>query len=198
MPDHSPRPPFRATVHTGLLAVSMMTLAVLTLVTFFILLSPQPPRVGTTDASVVELRVGVEAPDFELADISTGDPVKLSALRGRPVWINFWATWCPSCKTELPRMQSKFSKYRDQGLVVVGIDEREDPGQVRDYIENNKYGWTFVIDRDGAVTNRYLVGGIPEHVFVDANGTVRAIQIGELSEQSMEESLAKILSRQAR
>lgn len=196
--EQSPRLTSRLPIWIWLLAIFIVGTATLVVLTSSVLLSPHPPRAGTTDTAAMELRVGSQAPDFDLTDVGTGQSVKLSALRGRPVWINFWATWCPSCKTELPRMQAKYSKYKDQGLVVVGVDEREDPGQVRDYIRENKYGWTFVVDQDGAVTNRYLVGGIPEHVFVGADGIVRVIQIGELSDESMEEALAKILHRLAR
>ncbi len=139
------------------------------------------------------IRVGAIAPDFDLVDVSTGAPVRLSSMLGKPVWINFWATWCPSCATELPLMQSMYEKYKGRGLVIVGIDEREDPDTVRQYVAKAKYGWTFVVDRDGEVTNRFYVGGIPEHIFVDSAGVIQGLQIGELSAGAMEDQISKII-----
>src|SRR4051812_28618835 len=60
---------------------------------------------GKTTASTTELKVGTLAPDFELLEVTTSRPVTLSSLRGRPVWLNFWATWCPPCKVEQPLMK---------------------------------------------------------------------------------------------
>ncbi|HEX8598639.1 MAG TPA: redoxin domain-containing protein [Chloroflexia bacterium] len=140
-----------------------------------------------------QVTVGAVAPDFELTDVSTGEPVKLSSLRGRPVWLNFWATWCPPCKEELPRMQEVYSGYKAEGLAIVGIDMRENPADVREFVKSKGYHWTFVVDTDGVVTNRYFTAGIPTHVFVDAEGVIQAIHIGELDSGMMEEFLSKIV-----
>ncbi len=139
-------------------------------------------------------RVGSFAPDFTLSDVQTGKPVQLSSLRGKPVWLNFWATWCPPCKAELPIMQEKYEKYRDRGLSIVGIDMREDPAQVKQFTTKQAYKWFFVVDTDGAVTNRYFTEGIPTHLFVDAEGVIQAINVGELTSSTMEVFLGKIIS----
>jgi cytochrome c biogenesis protein CcmG/thiol:disulfide interchange protein DsbE len=144
----------------------------------------QPPQL---------LGVGALAPDFELTNVDTGQPVTLSSLRGKPVWLNFWATWCPPCKTELPFMKQLYDKYGSQNLVIVGIDMQENPSAVRSFVQSNGYAWTFVVDTDGAVTNRYFMAGIPTHVFVDRNGVIQAIRVGDLQEGDMAELLGKII-----
>lgn len=148
---------------------------------------------GEQQGSTQEPKVGSAAPDFVLADVNTGQSFTLSSLRGRPVWINFWATWCPPCKTELPLMKLRYNKYKDQGLAIVGIDMQEDPALVKTYTESNGFDWTFVVDQNGAVTNRYFTSGIPQHFFVDASGVIQAIYIGDLQEEMMEELLGKIV-----
>lgn len=138
-------------------------------------------------------KVGSLAPDFALTDVRTGQAFTLASLRGRPVWINFWATWCPPCKTELPIMKQKYDKYKAQGLAIVGIDMQEDPAYVKSYVDSNAFDWTFVVDPDGAVTNRYYTAGIPSHLFIDEIGIIRALYVGDLQEPSMEILLGTIL-----
>src|SRR5947208_2331544 len=85
---------------------------------FYPLATPNSTGKGSSEKP----RVGMPAPDFQLDDVNTGLPVSLSALRGRPVWINFWATWCPACEVELPKMKQWYDKYKSRGLALVGID----------------------------------------------------------------------------
>jgi cytochrome c biogenesis protein CcmG/thiol:disulfide interchange protein DsbE len=140
-----------------------------------------------------ELEVGALAPDFELTNVNTGQSVTLSSFRGRPVWVNFWATWCPPCKAELPIIKQKYDKYKGQGLAIIGIDMQENPNQVRDYIKSNGYDWTFVVDSDGKITNRFFTEGIPNLVFIDAKGVVQAVHVGDLDGRAMEELLGKVI-----
>jgi len=88
------------------------------------------PAGGTAVPPAGAIRPGALVPDFQLADL-TGQPVTVASLRGQVVWINFWATWCPSCKTEMPRMAQKYQQYRDQGLVILSLDLQESPETVR-------------------------------------------------------------------
>jgi thiol-disulfide isomerase/thioredoxin len=90
-------------------------------------------------------------------------------------------------------MKETYAKYRGGGLAIVGIDVREDPDEVREFTQSNGYDWTFVVDQDGTVTNRYLTSGIPTHLLVDAGGVIQAVHVGELQESAMEELLQRIL-----
>jgi thiol-disulfide isomerase/thioredoxin len=143
-------------------------------------------------------RVGSLAPDFTLTDALTGESVSLASLRGKPVWINFWATWCPPCREEMPEMQQFYEKYQSQGLAIVGVNVQESDSQVQQYVKEGAFTWTFVLDAEGRTTDRYLVGGLPSHYFIDAQGVVRAVHMGGLENMAgrkapVEEYLAKIL-----
>lgn len=140
-------------------------------------------------------RIGSLAPDFELTDVNTGQPVKLSSLNGKPIWINFWASWCPPCKVEMPIMKQVYTKYKNQGLVIVGVDMREKVDEVKLFTGSNGYDWTFVIDSDGQVTDRYFVSGIPSHFFVGKDGLIKSIRVGEMTSGEMEENVSKIFDR---
>lgn len=128
-------------------------------------------------------KVGSRAPDFELVDLNTGQPVTLSSLKGKPVWINFWATWCPPCKEEMPIMEKLYDEYKDKGLVILGVDVQEKESDVLPYIKEGGYSWTFVIDKTGKITDSYHVNGLPSHYFIDKDGTIQAIVIGGLKSE---------------
>ncbi|MDQ3705217.1 MAG: redoxin domain-containing protein [Chloroflexota bacterium] len=138
------------------------------------------PGTAVSSAPQVRARVGSIAPDFELRDINTGQMVKLTELRGRPVWINFWASWCPPCAEEMPEMQKLYDQYRHSDLALLGIDVQESEEAVRKFTDG-KFDWTFLIDADGKVVDRYMVGGLPTHFFIDKTGVIRAIYLGALS-----------------
>lgn len=139
-------------------------------------------------------RVGALAPDFTLQDVD-GKTVKLSSYRGKPVWVNFWASWCPPCKAEMPYMKQKYAKYKDQGLVILGVDLREDAPTVKQFVTSNGYDWTFPMDVDGNVAQQYYVSAIPTHVFVGTDGVIKSMQIGGIPEGLMEQRLATILGK---
>jgi thiol-disulfide isomerase/thioredoxin len=144
------------------------------------------------------VRVGSLAPDFGLRDVKTGEIVRLSEMRGRPVWVNFWATWCPACKEEMAEIQRYYERYKGDGLVVIGVDVQESEASVREFVGQGGYEWSFVVDSDGGVTDRFFVDGIPAHFFVDAEGVIRAIQVGGIGSESggnmkVEECLSRIM-----
>ena len=132
--------------------------------------------------------VGNPAPDFALEDLS-GRTVRLSALRGRPVLINFWATWCPPCLKEMPEIERFYARYRDR-LEVLGVDLAEPRERVEAFVRQGGYSWTFLLDTTGRVTERYLVMGLPTSFFVDARGIVRARHIGPMTYEQMEQYAA--------
>jgi cytochrome c biogenesis protein CcmG/thiol:disulfide interchange protein DsbE len=156
-------------------------------------LAPPTGAAAPTVGAAAAPRVGMRAPDFQLTDVNTGRPIQLAALRGRPVWINFWATWCEECKAELPTMKRLYDQYKSRGLALVGVDMREDPAQVQTFTQTQGYDWLIGIDADVEVRNRYNTVGIPNHVFVDAQGIIQAISLGHLLDDAMAADLAKII-----
>ena len=139
--------------------------------------------------------VGMQAEDFRLVDLE-GKPQNLSQYRGKIVLVNFWATWCKPCTTEMPAMQASFDKLRDKGFVVLAINELEDDAKVREHIK--QYGHTFpvLMDRDNKVANQFGVFGLPVSVFVDEKGVVQEyIKGGLLTEQRIQEIVDRLQSQ---
>lgn len=136
--------------------------------------------------------VGTAAEDFRLADLD-GKQQSLSQYRGKVVLVNFWATWCKPCTTEMPAMQTAYDQLRDKGFVVLAINELEDEPKVREHIR--QYGHTFpvLLDRDNKVANQFGVFGLPVSVFIDETGVVREyIKGGLLTEQVILAAVARI------
>jgi thiol-disulfide isomerase/thioredoxin len=150
------------------------------------------PAATTTPRSVESPFTGYLAPAFTIPDLA-GQPIALASLRGHPVWINLWATWCEPCRVEMPAMQALYEQYKGRGLVILGVNEREDRAAVEAYVRAGGYRWQFLLDGDGAVARRYQMAGLPSHVFVDAAGAIRRLDIGGLEPARMGEALGTIL-----
>ena len=140
--------------------------------------------------------VGMQAEDFRLTDLA-GKEQSLSQYRGKIVLLNFWATWCKPCTTEMPAMQTTYDKLRDKGFVVLAVNELEDEARVREHIK--QYGHTFpvLMDHDNKVANQFGVVGLPVSVFIDQEGRVQEyIKGGLLTEQRIDETVARIQKKE--
>jgi thiol-disulfide isomerase/thioredoxin len=127
--------------------------------------------------------VGSALADFSLTQLN-GERIALSDLRGRPVVINFWATWCPPCREEMPLLEQTAQTYADQ-LVVIGIDYGEDAQTVAAYVQEIGIHFPIALDEDGQVSERYYVRSFPTTFFVDAEGVLRAQHLGALTDKLM-------------
>jgi len=144
---------------------------------------PMGPRVPMT---------GTLAADFQLADLQ-GGMHSLAGYRGKVVLVNFWATWCKPCTTEMPAMQSCYDRLREKGFVVLAVNELEEDERVREHVK--QYGHTFpvLMDRDNKVANQFGVYGLPVSVFIDEKGVVQEyIKGGLLTEQKIYDIVARI------
>src|SRR5215210_2006352 len=138
--------------------------------------------------------VGMQVEEFSLTDLD-GKDRSLSQYRGQVVLVNFWATWCKPCTTEMPAMQASYNKLHDKGFVVLAINELEDDARVREHIQ--QYGHTFpvLMDRDNKVANQFGVFGLPVSVFIDRQGRVQEyIKGGSLTESKILEIVKKVQS----
>jgi cytochrome c biogenesis protein CcmG/thiol:disulfide interchange protein DsbE len=140
----------------------------------------QDPR--ALDTRVME---GAAAPDFALVTLD-GASVRLSELRGRPVVINFWSTWCLPCKQEHPLLQQAPDLYPD--AVFLGVLYQDEPDAARKYLARAPVRYEQLVDPDGKVAIAYGVTGVPETFFVGADGTIRhkvarALTARDLAEQ---------------
>lgn len=137
-----------------------------------------------------------KAPDFELENLK-GEKVKLSDLEGKYVVINFFATWCPPCKAELPGFITAMEKYSkmDEDVVFLFVDVNEDNSTVEQFIKEKKYDTLNpLMDKEGKTFNKYTVrGGIPLTVIVDKSGTLRLRHEGFMYQNALEEAIEGVI-----
>jgi cytochrome c biogenesis protein CcmG, thiol:disulfide interchange protein DsbE len=129
----------------------------------------------------VKAEDGALAPDFLLGRLD-GSELRLSDLRGQPVVLNFWATWCAPCRTEIPQFVDAYARFRDQGLLVVAVNMQEGKSIVRPYAEDFGMDFPIVIDVDGEVGDAYRLLGLPVTYFIDREGVVRGAFTGPFEE----------------
>jgi peroxiredoxin len=138
------------------------------------------------------VKVGSEAPNFSLEQLS-GSELALDDLKGKGVILNFWGTWCEPCKAEMPALQKQYEKYKDKGLVVVGVNIGESPITIEPFIKELGVNFPIVLDRKSEITKLYRIGPIPTTFFISPDGKVEEIFIGEMKEAYIESKVMKIL-----
>ena len=129
------------------------------------------------------------APDFALRD-STGRIVRLSDLRGKVVWVNFWASWCVPCKKELPDIQALYDEKKEAGLEVLAVNYQEDVQTATQFFDARSLHVPMLLDSSGSVYEEYRLQGLPDSFFVDRDGNLAAQQFGFLTPAKMRERLA--------
>jgi cytochrome c biogenesis protein CcmG/thiol:disulfide interchange protein DsbE len=121
-----------------------------------------------------------------------GAPFDLGELRGHPVVVNFWGPTCIPCRTEFPLLKSKLEEHSADGLVVVGVLMADPPDLARPFVAEQGATWPTVIDANGAIKSEYRVLARPQSYFIDRNGILRSIQIGEVQDADFERQYARI------
>jgi peroxiredoxin len=139
------------------------------------------------------LAVGDKAYNFALSDLD-GRPAALSDYAGQPVMVNFWATWCPPCRLEMPEFQRAFEAHQQDGLVILAVNEYEEAEDVRSFFYD-EMGFTFtpLLDSDGEVGQAYGAAGLPATFFIGPDGEIVAIHRGLLSETQLDGYLAELI-----
>lgn len=154
------------------------------------------PVAGTLSSRLGQtIRVGSLAPDFTLLNLQ-GTPLSLNMFRGSVVLINFWTTWCPPCRLEMPALQLAYEKYRDQGFTVLGVNwtRVDDLELVEPFTHELGLTFPIVLDASGEVSeDLYNIIGLPTSIFVGRDGTVREIFIGPLLIETLETKIQTLL-----
>jgi len=123
------------------------------------------------------LKEGTRSIDFTLSDLS-GKKVSLSNYRGQVVFLNFWATWCPPCRGEMPSMERLYRKLKDKGLVVLAVDLQEDAKSVQKFVNELKLTFPVVLDSDGRVGATYGARSIPTSYLIGRDGSALGGMVG--------------------
>lgn len=134
------------------------------------------PRAPQAGADAPAARVGAFAPDFTLPALEDGRPLRLSDFRGRAVVINFWATWCPPCRVEMPALQQAQRDMPD--VVVLGVNQQESADIVSRFMREQGLDFPIALDTAGEVNRVYRVRALPTTCFVDRSGVIRDIVYG--------------------
>ncbi len=155
---------------------------------------PRGPALSPVATVSGQAAVGSRAPEFTSRDLD-GRSVTLSSYRGRPVLVNFWATWCTACESEMPAIQQASQRYRNAGLAVLAVDYREtNVRAMRNFFDRMGVRFDTALDPDGAIAQAYGVNvGLPVSVFIDRAGRITAIQVGEMSAPVLEQRLTTVL-----
>lgn len=139
------------------------------------------------------INVGDTAYNFSLTDLD-GTQVTLAEFEGKPVVVNFWATWCPPCRLEMPEFQQAFEDYQEDDLVILAVNEAEQPETVRSFFYDQMgYTYTPLLDEEGEVAEAYGAVGLPSTFFIDASGQVTAVHRGALTQGQLQNYLAETI-----
>lgn len=138
------------------------------------------------------VQVGTSAPNFTLVDLN-GNTHTLESLEGKPVIVNFWATWCAPCRVEMPEFEEAFADYADDELVILAINREEDPETVEEFfIQEMGLTFTPLLDSNAEVAERYGVFNMPTTYFIDTDGTVTDVHRGPVARVQLDSYLEKI------
>lgn len=144
--------------------------------------------VEVVESDKVGILKGEIAPDFELTTLD-GEIVKLSDYKGQRVMLNFWATWCPPCRAEMPDMQ-KFQDKKDVQVLAVNLFETEsDPAIIQNFVDDLDLTLTIPLDIESAVSNKYNVVAYPTTYMIDSNGRIQFIMMGAMNYDFMVQQL---------
>ncbi len=134
--------------------------------------------------------LGYLAPDFTLEDLN-GQKVRLSDFRGKPALLNFWASWCPPCRKEMPELQEFHERYGEQ-IALIGINWGEDAKTVKKFLDRFGVRYLNLLDERRTAFVLYKLTGIPESFFIDPEGYIRGVWIGPITAEQIVKGFARL------
>ena len=148
---------------------------------------------GCSSSSTQGVEVGDLAPDFQLQNLD-GQTISLGNLRGKPVLINFWATWCGPCRGEMPYIQEIYEEWTNKGLVVLTINMGESSSKAEEFRQSYNLSFTVLLDAKQDVAQKYNIQYIPTTFFLDKDGIIQDKVIGAFQNKTqIENKLSKIM-----
>ncbi|KLU65915.1 sporulation thiol-disulfide oxidoreductase A precursor [Desulfosporosinus acididurans] len=142
----------------------------------------------------VGLENGNLAPDFELQSVN-GETVKLSSLRGKKVIVNFWASWCPPCRLEMPEMENYYTKNRNTGVEILAVNlttAEKSQAEVTSFMKADGITFPVLLDKNGDAARLYNISSIPASFILDSQGIIRDKIVGPMTNESMQEMLGNL------
>lgn len=146
---------------------------------------------SVTKEKVEILRVGDDAPDFEVTDLN-GEVHRLSDYKGQGVFLNFWGTWCEPCEREFPAIERQYKNFETQGVQVLALNIDQTNLEVKNYVKNMGMTFPVAIDRSKSVMTAYNVNILPASILINADGVIEKIITGEMSESQIVAHLESI------
>lgn len=137
-------------------------------------------KTGVSTAGLVPApQKGFPAPDFTLRTLD-GETVQLSNFRGNPILINLWATWCPPCRAEMPAIEKIYNEYKDEGLIILGMNMtyQDQPANIKPFIEEYSLTFPILLEETGIVADSYQLKSLPSTYFVGRDGIINDVVIG--------------------
>jgi peroxiredoxin len=132
-------------------------------------------KTNNSSSQINPQAVKVKAVDFTLKNLQ-GEEISLSSLKGKKIMLNFFATWCGPCKTEMPDMQKLHEETKDSNLIILAVNLGESEAVVKSFMQNNKYSFPVLLDTKGTLSGKYNVSAIPTTYFIDKEGNIIPFQ----------------------
>ncbi len=176
-----------------------LTPGILALGVLWSILTRAPAAATSNGAPPPSPRQGFSAPDFTLETLDGGQ-ITLSDLRGQVVLINFWATWCPPCRAEMPALERVYRSFKPMGLEVLAVNltDQDDEVAVSRFIQELGLTFPILLDRRGEASKRYLLRGLPSTFFVDRQGVIRSVVVGGPMSEALIQSKVEELIKESR
>jgi peroxiredoxin len=143
----------------------------------------------SNEGATVAPEVGKIAPDFQFQGPDDDQATSLSDLKGEPVLINFWATWCSPCAYEMPYLQQIYDEWQAKGLVLLAINIGESSSQVAEFMQNHGLSFPVLLDSEGNIAQQYGIRYIPTSFFIGKDGIIKDIKSGAFQSQAEIESI---------
>jgi thiol-disulfide isomerase/thioredoxin len=160
--------------------------------------SPSAPAAAAESAGPIDVSPGAEIPDFRFVDLN-GNTRSLSDFRGKYLLLDFWGSWCPPCRAEIPFAKAAYGRFRARGFEILGMDYEKSAAadQVRAYLQQNGVTWTFAAPESvrGLIVDRFQVNSFPTMFLLDPQGRVMPIRESALRGQALAATLDRILPR---